>query len=132
MRNNYYINVTNIKPNNKHYMMIKYDKQLYIYTLYSTIYMCVYVYIHTYTHTHTYVYTHCASLRVYVNKPGVLLRRPIPLSPVLEPVADLGQGETGLLREGSLVFGGRVTVSFVAVLQGLSRFLLHNYVIVLQ
>lgn len=52
------------------------------------------------------------------------MRRPVPLAPVLEPVADLGEREPGLGRQSALLVGGRIPVVLVAFLQGNPRLFL--------
>lgn len=49
---------------------------------------------------------------------------PVPLSPVLEPIADLGEGESGDL--GEVPLGGRrwVSVVFVELFEGVAALLL--------
>ena len=54
----------------------------------------------------------------------LLLRRPVPLASVLEPVAHLGQRQTRLLGERPLLVGRGVAVLLVAVEQRLARLLL--------
>ena len=47
------------------------------------------------------------------------LRRPVPLSPILEPVGDLGGGEPGALGQLPLLAGGGVRVVSVPVAENL-------------
>jgi len=52
------------------------------------------------------------------------LGRPVPLAPVLEPVADLSEGETGPPGQGPLLVRSGVPVLGVAILEGGARLLL--------
>lgn len=50
----------------------------------------------------------------------------VALAPILEPVAHLGQREAGLLGEGALLVGRRVSIAQIAVLEGVARLLLET------
>ena len=52
------------------------------------------------------------------------VRRPVSLSSVLEPIADLSQGQTSLLRQVPLLVGCGVSVLLVAVFESLTGLLL--------
>lgn len=66
----------------------------------------------------------CVAMAAQHHVTSVLLWRPVPLPTVLEPVADLGQGQARLLGEGLLLVRGRVAVLGVEVLQNCARSLL--------
>jgi len=55
---------------------------------------------------------------------GRRLRRPVALPPVLEPVADLREGQSSLPGKRALLVGRRVAILRVALLQGVARALL--------
>lgn len=63
---------------------------------------------------------------VYTNNSPVLLRRPVALSAVLEPVADLREREAGAPGQVALLVRRRVPVLQIAVLQGRPRLLLET------
>ena len=79
-----------------------------------------------YTYSSTYTFDHTAFPTViefmndlkYISPRG--LCRPISLSPVLEPVGDLGHGQTRNVGQLSLLVRRRVPVLHVGLLQAVS------------